>query len=413
MATRSRTLAVVLILLLLLAVGGVVLWSSSPERGDAGSAATASDASAGRAKPGAGGTARGDPKRRAGAGDAETEPTDGATAGSGDGELGDAPPSPRDQGAGGGDPSSPGSPSSPPPPSSPSAASAPEKLAGHVLDAGTNEPLEGVRVLYTVLVDDKVQTWQGATTRADGLFDNKRPEGWDRKGARLELRVAKDGYETSYVPVPDASPVVRLRRRDHPLLPGRVLGVARDAASAPLTGVLLVDGSDEMDGNASQYAVADAAGAFVLEGVPPGPWRFSLSGGQRVEATVVEGGETRIELRVPKDLRTDEDRVQGRIDAGWGKPPAVPLVDGRRPAPREVVVTGLPQTPGTVVRAHWTALAPRLFWRFEAKAGEARFPALPVGNWTLTILEPGKPSPKVPCDVPAGEGQLRIPADRQ
>lgn len=300
----------------------------------------------------------------------------------------------------------------PPDASSPAKPEPPIQLKGRVLDAETGEPIEGVRVLYAVVVDGvRQQNWQGDTTGSDGVFTNTRPRGWDVPGARLELRLGKDGYETERLPVTEAEPRVALRRRTHAPLPGRVAGLVRDADGRPLTGIVEVDGYDEMGGNCSQYAIADAGGSFVLEGMPAGSWTLTVGDSAASEVVVPEAAETRV------DLRSSADGVV-RSASEWAREVAV--LSGsqsdffgdeaakRRAAEhpvREVVVTGLPHVAGAVVRGEFK---PRLVVRADAKDGEARFAAFPVGRWTFALVRPGEPSRSMQVDVVPGDGPQRV-----
>jgi hypothetical protein len=286
----------------------------------------------------------------------------------------------------------------------------PERLNGRIVDDEGGASLDGARVLlFVVLADGKLGRGQGDTTGADGAFKNPRPQGWDAPGAHAELFIAKEGYETVRVPVTESEPVVKMRRMTRAPLPGRVVGVARDEQGLPLTGALLVTSEDEIRNNAAQYVIADAGGAFVLEGVPPGWKIFRMLGGKDAQAIVPEGGETRIELVVKSDPRSDEERLLGTDSSreGYGKTPIVRDAEGRAPPPREVVISGLPEMPGTAVRLGSAALVPRIYWRFEAKNGEARFPVVAAGEWKVTVVEPGKPAVSMPLRVEAGDGPVR------
>jgi RNA polymerase sigma-70 factor (ECF subfamily) len=288
----------------------------------------------------------------------------------------------------------------------------PKLLRGHVVDDATGEPLGEARILVFMIraVGSTGGGHGGDRSEADGAFSVGRPSGWDEAGAHAELRLAKDGYETAKVAVIADAPVVRMRKQERPPTPSRVTGVMLDKDEKPLSGLLIVAGTDEIRNNAAQFVVADSAGEFVLEGVPPGHWSLSVMHGPRVEAVVPEGGVVRVQIHAGPDARTDEERAFGENPSqeGYGDPRFPRDAAGKLVPAREVVVTGLPTTPGTVVRASYATTVPRIFWRFEAKDGEARFPALAPGSWKLVVVHPGQISQAMSLDVPAGDGPLRI-----
>lgn len=382
MSPKKKT---VLVLLLLLLVGGGIVGAFVAGGGDAGPEAGAVTPSppAGRtpaaSRPG---------RRRSG------EPGRDATPA----PAGDPAP------ATGADAAKPAEPNVP-------AVILPEKLKGRVVDAVTGEPVGDVRVFWmTIRADGRTGGGSGATTDAEGRFDNERPQDWETAGWRAELRAAKDGYETVRMPLTDGEPVVRLQKRTHPMLPGRVRGALRDADGHPVTGVVLIEGADEILRNAAQYAVADAGGVFVLEGVPAGYWRFSTLNAEPVEIVVPEDADAHLELRVSSDPRSDAERVHGLDGSrvGYGDKVWIPRAEGearKLPPPREVIVTGIANTPGAALRA---GMHPRLFWRSVVSGGEARFAALTPGAWTLTLTRPGEPDAAMNLDVAAGEGPLRV-----
>jgi len=205
------------------------------------------------------------------------------------------------------------------------------------------------------------------------------------------------------------APVVRMRKQERPPTPSRVTGVVLDQHDKPLSGVLIVAGADEIGNNAAQFVAADSSGEFVLEGVPPGKWTFSVMHGPRVAVVVPDGGVVRVQIHAGADARTDEERASGENPSreGYGDPRFPRDAAGKLVPAREVVVTGLSTTPGTVVRASYSTTVPRIFWRFEAKDGEARFPALAPGRWKLDVVRPGQSSQSMWLDVPAGDGPLR------
>jgi RNA polymerase sigma-70 factor (ECF subfamily) len=283
----------------------------------------------------------------------------------------------------------------------------PAKLDGKVVDRDTGQPLSDVRVLYMTVKDGRWTDWRGDTTESSGAFTNERPPGWDAPGVHLELRLAKEGYETARLPVADANPRVELVRQTRPPLPGRIVGLARDAAGKLVTGTLCVSGYDEMGSNLSVWTVADAGGVFVLEGMTPGSYRLGVEPSPFVDVLVSEAGEARVEVVVPPEYAAMREEDRRRIPAGFGTQNDEETARSRLP-PREVVVTGLPDAAGCVIQARVPGRSPRLSWRAEAKSREARFAGLAVGKWTFVLLRPGEPATQMTVDVPAGEGPLGV-----
>lgn len=283
----------------------------------------------------------------------------------------------------------------------------PAKLDGTVVDRDTGQPLSGVRVLYVTVADGRWTDWRGDTTESSGAFSNERPSGWDAPGAHLELRLAKEGYETIRLPVSDARPRVELVRQTRPTLPGRVVGLARDAAGKIVTGTLCISGHDEMGSNLSVWTVADAGGVFVLAGMAPGCYQLGVEPSPFVDVLVPDAGEARFEVVVPAEYAAMREEDRRRVPAGFGRPSDEEIARTRLP-PREVVVTGLPDAAGCVIQARVPHRSPRLSWRAEAKSREARFAGLTVGKWTFVLLRPGEPATQMTVDVPAGEGPLSV-----
>jgi hypothetical protein len=317
---------------------------------------------------------------------------------------------------------------------------------GVVVDAVTQQPIEGARVLYAMLSGRTAGSWTGDTTDAAGRFRHHVADPADLAGATAEIRVSKDGYETLRVAPSPGEMRIELRVRGVALLPGRVTGVVRDADGKPVAGEVEIEGYDEQGSNAAQRTIADAAGGFVLEGVPAGSWQFLWAGGPEAAVVVPDGGEVRAELRArgpgdrPGLVVTDVD--PSKVDAGGGAAAAqlrelLGLLERVDAAPdldagtrerlrlslaqevqrlaetvhaalprREVVVTGL----GVRGRA-WLRLElkPRQFWRVEATGGTARFVSVAVGSYTAVLTEPGKPDRTAPVVVTPGEGPQSVP----
>jgi hypothetical protein len=330
------------------------------------------------------------------------------------------------------------------PPPAPRSAPPAREAVGVVVDAVTQKPVAGARVLYAIADGDRRGSWWGDTTGADGRFHNTIDDAIGLDGAHLEVRVSKEGYEPVRVPSSDGEYRVELRPRTTPVIPGRIVGIARSADGKPFSGELEVLGFDEIGGNASQRAVADASGEFVLEGVPPGHWTFQWSGA-RTEATVPEAGEARVEFAAtpngdggglvvtdidPSKISFDDPKAQAQLEALRRLLAEVAAAPELTPAERErvsralgqevqilagathfaqprrdVVVTGL----ATGGRA-WLRLEvkPRQFWRVEVAGGAARFPPVPFGAYTAVLVEPGRPDRTATVAVPKGDGTLTV-----
>lgn len=330
------------------------------------------------------------------------------------------------------------------------AAGAPVRAApGVVVDAATQLPIVGARVLLAIADGPRAGSWWGDTSNSAGRFHPKIGDDTDLQGAHLELRVSKDGYVTSRTPA-SAEPVrIELQVRAAPQMPGRVVGVVRGEGGRVVTGEIDVDGYDDIGGNATQRTVADAQGAFVLEGVPPGRWQFSRGGGSQFGVDVPDGGEARIEIAPPRAVGqggfivTDVDpaavkpadptraaRLATLVEllAKLGPETAPSLDDGTRERLRRAValeiqrldaeersalprravtVTGLGAQIDRGARA-WVRLEvkPRLFWRVEVQAGTARFPSVPIGTYTAVLVQPGRPEATWNVTVLPGDGLL-------
>jgi hypothetical protein len=318
--------------------------------------------------------------------------------------------------------------------------------AGVVVDAATQQPIGGARVLLAIAEGPLKGSWWGDTTGEDGTFHPAIHSESSLPASSFELRVSKDGYEPVRVPAAAEGMRVELRLRGVFPIPGRVVGVARTADGKPLAGEFEVDGSDEMGGNATQFAIADSGGAFALEGVPPGRWQLRVGRGPQVEAVVPEGGEVRIEFALGKpgdkggltvtdidpsavkpadpaaaerlaaltrllaELSAErspalEDDARARISRSVAQEIQKLDAASRAALPRrEVQVTGLAAAAGGL-RA-WVRLEvrPRYFRRVEVTDGAARFPSVPVGTYTAVLVVPGRPDLTREVIVPPGDG---------
>jgi len=308
-----------------------------------------------------------------------------------------------------------GSPTPPPPPGTP-LPPPPAQMNGKVVDAETGEPVVGVRVLYAAETPGGYSNWHGDRTKTDGGFTNLRPDGWDAEGAKVELRLSKDGYEPVRVLPTEADFVVKMKKDLRRILPGRIVGKAHDPDGAPVAGVLAIEGYDDIGADMAQYVVADSTGAFVMEGVPPGKYGLTVrlaKKATRPAVVVVEGRDSSMDLVVEGDQRTDDDRTFGASPKrtgsgdwapGYGTWTRVLDASGRSAPPRDVVVTGLVDEPGAVVRL---SIREAFYWRVPVSGGEARFSAVAPGRWKVVVVRPGQLSQSMWLDVPAGDGALR------
>lgn len=317
------------------------------------------------------------------------------------------------------------------------------EATGVVVDATTQQPVAGARVLFAIAAGSRAGSWWGDTTAQDGRFHNRVDDDTDLAGMRMELRVSTDGYEPVRVAAEGRDLRVELRPRTTPVVPGRVVGVARGADGKPVAGEIEVNGSDGEGANATQWTVADASGAFVLDGMPPGSWQLQIGRGPRVDVTVPEGGETRVELTsgAPGDghVVTDIDVSKATFDDKRSQEANRQLVllmsqiadsaaldagarerltrqvaqeiqqlqsDALAAAPRrDVAITGLPATARTWVRLE---LRPRHFRRAEAQGGSALFPSVPLGTYQAVLVEPGRPDRTMNVVVATGDGRLDV-----
>jgi hypothetical protein len=328
------------------------------------------------------------------------------------------------------------------PPAAPAAPPARE-AKGVVVDAVTQKPVAGARVLFAIATGGRSGSWWGDTTGEDGRFANRIDDDVDLADARMELRVSKEGYEPVRVAAEGGDLRVELRPRTSPVVFGRVAGLARGADGKPFTGEIEVNGHDGEGANATQWTVADASGAFLLEGMPPGSWQLQIGSGPRVEVSVPEGGEARVELTAggrgdgfvvtdisPEDIPAAGERIDEklrelrRLSAQIAESPTLDAgakerlrrqiaqemqrlgAEALAAAPRrDVAITGLPSSSRAWVRLEQR---PRHFRRAEAQNGVARFSAVPQGDYLAVLVEPGRPDRTMPVTVAPGEGRLDV-----
>jgi hypothetical protein len=314
---------------------------------------------------------------------------------------------------------------------------------GVVVDAVTQKPVAGARVLFAIATGSRAGSWWGDTTGADGRFENRVDDDTDLAGTRMELRISKDGYEPQRIAAEGGDLRVELRPRTTPVVPGRVVGLARGADGKPLAGEIQVNGSDGEGANATQWAVADASGAFVLDGMPPGSWQLQIGSGPRVEVTVPEDGEARVELTAgergegfvvtdvdpskvvvegakEKESLVELSRLYAQIAASKSLDAATKERLRRQVAQeiqqlqtavlaatprRDVAITGLPATTRAWVRLE---LGPRHFRRAEVHGGVAQFAFVPEGTHQAVLVEPGRPDRTMYVTVAPGEGRLDV-----
>lgn len=330
-----------------------------------------------------------------------------------------------------------------PDPASPPAAAPAREARGVVVDAVTQKPVAGARVLFAIATGSRAGSWWGDTTGADGRFANRVDDDTDLAGMRMELRVSKDGYEPQRVAAEGGDLRVELRPRTTPVVPGRVVGLARGADGKPLAGEIQVNGSDGEGANATQWTMADASGAFVLDGMPPGSWQLQIGRGPRAEVNVPEGGDARVELTlgergdgfVVTDVEPSKVVVEGAranealeelrrlyeqtkglqsLDAAARErllrqfAQEIQEVESGALAAavrRDVAITGLPSAARAWLRLE---LRPRHFRRAEVLGGVARFPFVPLGKYLAVLAEPGRPDRTMQVTVGPGDGRLDV-----
>lgn len=292
-------------------------------------------------------------------------------------------------------------------------------LRGRITDTSTGAPVDGVRVLFAAVRDGEDRGWYGATSDAEGIVAHEVPRDFGGPGARYELRIGRRGYEDLVVPLTDTESEtgdveIALVPSNRPPVNGRVHVYASHPDGRPITGIVLVGGSDGLD-RLWQWAVADASGTFVLEGVPAGAWTFSLeTADKEVETIVPDGGETRVQLVGPATpwppamtavefdqqhalLRSRERSTtdasldpEQREQADRGYVLAVQRLetDWRAVAPRrEVAVEGLP-TDGPAWLRVQASNGPQNFWRQRIHDGAVQPFDLTMERWAFRIERP-------------------------
>ena len=318
------------------------------------------------------------------------------------------------------------------------------RLRGQLVDAGDGSPVKDARVLLAAVVDGKSIGWYGATSRADGTFSHDVPRGWGGPSATFEVRIGRNGYRAETVPATPREdgtfPDLELRlEREAPARPGRIFVVATHPGGTPITGPVLIGGSDADDrgGGLWQWAEANDAGELVLEGVPPGHWRLRLEGaGTWVDARLPDGGETRVHLvgpnpAWPQDIPIDDlerrlqqarspgRRVTDETAEGDGEEAGASVmrqalrvqdlenqVRARLPR-RALVVTGLPNEDELWLRVH-AANGPCNYWRARVVDGTARFPGVQLGTWQFQLERPGEARVGTTAGIEAGEGPQTV-----
>lgn len=302
---------------------------------------------------------------------------------------------------------------------------APETVAGRVCDGDTGSVIASARIRCV----RGAGRWVGTHAGEDGSFEVEIPAD-DGSGAPVELRIARKGYRTLVVPWAGGPVEARLVPEDRPPAAGTIEGFATSSAGRALSGRLLLTTYDEAGDHHGLWALADATGAFVLEGLAPGWWQIALvDGGELVDVVVPEGGTTRAHVVAgpapwPGELSEEEFTARHAALSG-GIPPGVTdeRLDGRkvdvravsdlenrwravRPA-REVIVTGLPRDGAAHLRAA-TMQGPNASWRVRVVDGVARFPALTPEAWRLVLEVPGAADVALRLAVEPGAGALQV-----
>jgi hypothetical protein len=227
---------------------------------------------------------------------------------------------------------------------------------------------------------------------------------------------------------------IELVARTHAAEPGRVVGLAVDHEGHACPGRLLVEGWDDFGAYQAQWTRADAAGTFVLEGIPAGHWRFradSEDDSGFVEALVPERGEARVQLRTEPPVTESEmpnvgkleqavaelDEIRREFDEIAKSPPSgvkrgaeeherlragVEALRTRVTRGRDVVVSGLPAGSGGAVARLSPKTGRNWFWRARVDATGVTFEDIPPGAYVLRFERP---------DGPADAGEFEVPAD--
>ncbi len=300
-------------------------------------------------------------------------------------------------------------------------------LRTRVVDAATGDPVSGVRLLVAYVTDGG-DSWYGGTTGKDGGEMHRLPEDFGGEEGRFEMRVGRRGYEYKIVPLElpelgESQDVdVTLTALDHLPNPGRLVVFATRPDGTPITGIVLVGGSDGLDG-IWQWGIADSSGTATLEGVPAGHWTLRLEESRhRIETILPDDGETRVhlvgpELEWPGVLsRPGYELLRDQIQAEWRDADdagpsiyALQRLNTRWRAVadrREVIVMGLPAKVPAWLRAQPSG--PQNFWRVRIKDGEAHFPGLTLEDWSFRIERPGEQTAWQKFAIEEGDGPQRI-----
>jgi hypothetical protein len=326
-------------------------------------------------------------------------------------------------------------------------------LDGVVVDLATREPIAGARVF---LFQNEC-SWgvfernADARTNTDGHFDASIEQSLAEP---VEFHVAAPGYECRRGSF-EAGATIELVRSASPALPGRVRGRATTSDGLPLAGEVEVHVGDEFGKDRWQYAFAGTDGSFLLEGVPPGDQEFYVYGGEMVRALVGDEADAFVLLPAspisdspPAEADATPAVPEGRlarakrraVDAAYAwesactdKYRAISAGEDdatcekldrterecaaemygteramRALLPRREVIVGIS---GPERRTWVRARSGTEEWCVEADGGEARFPALPPGEWTFSVVRPGEPDRTLTADVPAGDGAHRVAFD--
>ena len=292
------------------------------------------------------------------------------------------------------------------------------EVKGVVVDRATGRPLAGARVMFChVGADGGAWAWHGDDADDRGRFECGFDEEDDLSAGHMEVRVRRAGYEDVRRAAEKDEMRIELVARTHAAEPGRVVGLAVDHEGRACPGRLLVEGMDDFGAYQAQWTRADAAGTFVLEGIPAGYWRLRAEGeedGGYVEVLVPERGEARVQLRteppasgddmknvatlekavadiagVRKELDVLADHSAGEVKRGAEEierlRTGVESMRTRVEPGRVVVVSGLPAgSSGAVAR-----LAPSAgrgwFWRARADGTTVTFDDVPAGSYVLRL----------------------------
>lgn len=315
-------------------------------------------------------------------------------------------------------------------------------VKGVVVDRATGRPLAGARVLLCyVMTDSGGVSWHGDDADDHGRFDCSFDEKDDLSAGHMELRVRKAGYEDVFRAAEKGDMRIELVARTHAAEPGRVVGLAVDLKGLACPGRLLVEAMDDFGAYQAQWTRADAAGTFVLEGVPAGHWRLhaeSDADGPYVDVLVPERGEARVQLRTEPPM-TDKDEstvstleravgnlddIRRRIDEIAQSSPSdvkrqeedaehlragVESMRTRVARGRDVVVAGLPAGSAGAVARVSPKTGRNWFWRARVDGAGVTFADLPPGAYVLRIEGETGLADAGAFEVPAdGEGPLEI-----